>query len=328
MTKTAIVILNYNGKNFLEKFLPSVISNSLEAEVVVADNNSSDDSIAFLKTSFPEVRLIQLDKNYGFAGGYNEALKQVRADYFLLLNSDVEVSEGWLAPLVSFLDNNPTYAACQPKIKDQNHKALFEYAGACGGFLDAMGYPYCRGRIFDNIEIDSGQYNETLDIFWSSGACMLIRSEVFFEAGAFDHDFFAHMEEIDLCWRIHSLGYKIKSIPESTVYHVGGGTLSATSPFKTYLNFRNGLYLLMKNLPAFKLLLKLPIRVLLDWVAGLKFLLEGRPKHTLSILKAHFLAIVNAPKTFKKRKLISSAPKSKLLIFEYYFKGNRKYSDL
>ncbi|WP_370086248.1 glycosyltransferase family 2 protein [Ekhidna sp.] len=328
MTKTAIVILNYNGKNFLEKFLPSVISNSQEADVVVADNNSSDDSVDFLKSSFPSVRLIQLDKNYGFAGGYNEALKQVKADYFLLLNSDVEVSKGWLAPLVSFLDTNPNFAACQPKIKDQKHKALFEYAGACGGFLDTLGYPYCRGRIFDNIEIDSGQYNEPLDIFWSSGACMLVRSEVFHQAGGFDQDFFAHMEEIDLCWRIHSLGHKIKSIPQSTVYHVGGGTLSATSPFKTYLNFRNGLYLLVKNLPITELLLKLPVRVILDWVAGMKFLTEGRPKHTLSIFKAHFSTIVNLPKMIQKRKIVSSAPKSKLLIFEFYLKGNRKFSDL
>lgn len=328
MAKTAVVILNYNGRNFLEKFLPSVISNSKEAEVIVADNASTDDSIDYLKSGFPETRLIILDKNYGFAGGYNEALKLIEAEYFLLLNSDVEVTPNWLSPLVSFLDNNPDYAACQPKIKDQNHKALFEYAGACGGFLDFLGYPYCRGRIFNNVEIDSGQYNDPIDIFWSSGACMLIRSKVFFEAGGFDQDFFAHMEEIDLCWRIHSLGYKIKAIPASTVYHVGGGTLSKASPFKTYLNFRNGLYLLIKNLPKSKLLIKLPVRIFLDWVAGLKFLMEGTPLHGLAIIKAHFSVLFSFSKTIRKRKLISPTPRSKLLIFEYYLKRKRKFNEL
>ncbi|MEO9870841.1 glycosyltransferase family 2 protein [Ekhidna sp.] len=328
MIKTSVVILNYNGRNYLEKFLPSVIAHSKDAEIIVADNHSSDDSIEFLSTKFPHVRLIKLHKNYGFAGGYNEALKKIDAEYFLLLNSDVEVTENWLQPMVSFLDNNELYAACQPKIKDYNHKALFEYAGAGGGFLDFLGYPFCRGRIFNHLEIDSGQYNNPMDIFWSSGACMLVRSNVFFEAGGFDSDFFAHMEEIDLCWRINSLDLKIKSIPESTVYHVGGGTLDKSNSFKTYLNFRNGLFLLLKNLPLKKLWQKIPARVLLDWVAAMKFLIEGNPKHSLSVLRAHVSVIANFNKTLKKRRLTSPIPKSKLMLFEYFLKGNKKFSNL
>ena len=328
MVKTAVVILNYNGKTFLEKFLPFVIEYSQGSEIVVADNDSTDDSIPFLKQTFPDIRLIILDKNHGFAGGYNEALKQIEANYFVLLNSDVEVTQNWLKPMEHFLDSNPTYAACQPKIKDFNHKSLFEYAGACGGFIDFLGYPFCRGRIFDQTEIDSGQYNEPLDIFWSSGACMMVSAELFFKAGAFDSDFFAHMEEIDLCWRIHSLGFRIKCLPDATVYHVGGGTLAKSSPLKTYLNFRNGLYLLIKNLPSKKLLLKLPVRVLLDWVAALKFIFDGTPKHSLSVLRAHFSVLFSLTKMLKKRKLVSLAPKSKLMIFEYFLKGNKKYSDL
>ncbi|WP_424961242.1 glycosyltransferase family 2 protein [Ekhidna sp.] len=328
MTKTAVVILNYNGRTYLEKFLPGVIEHSGKSDIYVADNASTDDSVEYLKHAFPQVKLIILEKNYGFAGGYNEALKSVKADYLLLLNSDVEVTKNWIDPLEQFLDENQMYAACQPKIKDFNHRALFEYAGACGGFVDFLGYPFCRGRIFDHLEADSGQYNEPIDIFWSSGACMLIRSKVFLEAGGFDEDFFAHMEEIDLCWRIHSLGYKIKSIPKSVVYHVGGGTLSKTSPFKTYLNFRNGLSLLIKNLPLSKLLSKIPVRILLDWVAAMKFLLEGRPRHMIAVFKAHFANLTRLGKNIGKRKLISAAPKSKLMIFEYYIKRNKRYSDL
>ena len=328
MTRIAVVILNYSGEAYLEKFLPSVIVHSPDADIIVADNGSTDESIHLLNTRFPEIRLITLAKNHGFAGGYNEALKQVEAEYFLLLNSDVEVTSNWLEPMESFLDSHPGYAACQPKIKDYNHKALFEYAGACGGFVDFLGYPFCRGRIFDSIESDSGQYNQSIDVFWSSGACMMVRSEVFFKAGGFDKDFFAHMEEIDLCWRISSLGYKIKCTPDAVVYHVGGGTLAKSSPFKTYLNFRNSLYLLLKNLPVKKLLLKFPARILLDWIATFKFLLEGNLHHGLAVIKAHFSVLYNLIKTLKKRKLISAAPKSKLMIFEYYLKRNRKYSNL
>ena len=328
MTKTAVVILNYNGRAYLEKFLPGVIKHSTEATIYVADNASTDDSVGFIKSSFPEINLIVFNENYGFAGGYNKALGAINAQYYLLLNSDVEVTQNWIQPLEDFLDLNEEYASCQPKIKDYNHRALFEYAGACGGFLDILGYPYCRGRIFDQIESDSGQYNEPVDIFWSSGACMLIRSKAFHQAGGFDKDFFAHMEEIDLCWRIHSMGYKIKSMPDSTVFHVGGGTLKKTSPFKTYLNFRNGLSLLIKNLPLGELILKLPIRIVLDWVAAIKFLLEGKSSHTLAVLRAHAKNIIWFRKDLRKRRLTSSTPKSKLLIVEYYLKGNKQFMNL
>ncbi|MFK7951833.1 MAG: glycosyltransferase family 2 protein [Ekhidna sp.] len=328
MTKIAVVILNFNGKAYLEKFLPSVLQYSTEAEVIVADNNSTDDSIDFLKSSHPQLRRIELTNNYGFAGGYNEALKEVYSEYFILLNSDVEVSKDWLVPVINFLDNNPSYAACQPKILDFNNKKYFEYAGANGGFLDFLGYPFCRGRIFDTTEEDNEQYDEPLDIFWASGACLFIRSEVFKKAGGFDADFFAHMEEIDLCWRIHSLGLKVKSIPSSKVYHVGGGTLAKSSPFKTYLNFRNGLYLLIKNLPLNKLILKLPARLLLDWIAAIKFLLEGNGKHSTAVIKSHYALLISIRKMLNKRQLISSAPKSKLMVYEYYLKKNRKFESL
>lgn len=328
MAKVAVVILNYNGENYLKEFLPSVIHHSGSAEIIVADNASTDQSVQTLKNTFPMVTLLEFGENYGFAGGYNNALSQIEADYYVLLNSDVEVTPGWLDPLINFLENNPDYAACQPKIKDFNNKTKFEYAGASGGFIDSFGYPYCRGRIFDTLEDDHKQYDDPVDIFWSSGACTLIRSHVFHACGAFDKDFFAHMEEIDLCWRIHSAGFKIKSIPSSEVYHVGGGTLSKSSPFKTYLNFRNGLYLLLKNLPLLTLFYKFPIRILLDWVAALKFLLEGGFLHSLAILKAHFSTMVSLFRTINKRKHTSALPKSTILIVQYYLKKKKRFSEL
>lgn len=328
MAKVAVVILNYNGRDYLEKFLPSVIAHSSEASIIVADNASQDDSVAFLTSHYPEIQLIILEKNYGFAGGYNEALKKITADYFVLLNSDVEVSPDWLVAPIHFLDHHPTYAACQPKIKDYNNQSLFEYAGASGGFLDSLGYPYCRGRIFDQLEEDTGQYNNEIDIFWASGACMFIRSEIFFKAGGFDDDFFAHMEEIDLCWRIKSMGYKVKAIPDSVVYHVGGGTLSKSSPFKTYLNFRNGLNILVKNLPIVSLIIKFFARVVLDWVAAFVFLIKGDSKHSLSIIKAHAFVIKNFRKTWKKRTLTSDTNESTVLIYEHFIKGKKNYTNL
>lgn len=328
MAKVAVVILNYNGRAYLEKFLPKVLLHSANVEVIVADNASTDDSIDFLKENFGYVRLIKLTSNLGFAGGYNEVLKHVDSEYLVLLNSDVEVTPDWISPITTFLDNNPSYAACQPKILDYNNKTNFEYAGASGGFIDFLGYPFCRGRIFDTTEVDNSQYDNEIDIFWASGACLFIRSEVFKSAGGFDADFFAHMEEIDLCWRIHSLGLKIKCIPSSRIYHVGGGTLAKTSPFKTYLNFRNGLYLLIKNLTLPKLILKLPARVILDWVAAFKFLLEGNGKHSIAVARAHLAVLSNLGKMYNKRHLVSSAPASKLMIYEYYMKANRKFSSL
>jgi GT2 family glycosyltransferase len=328
MTKVAVVILNYNGRDFLDKFLPLVLQYSTEAEVIVADNASTDDSIKLLNEQFKHIRRIELSENHGFAGGYNEALKEIDAEYFILLNSDVEVTSNWISPIITFLDSNTSYAACQPKILDYNQRESFEYAGSSGGFIDFLGYPFCRGRIFDTIEKDQGQYDDSIDIFWASGACLFIRSQVFKDIGGFDADFFAHMEEIDLCWRIHSLGLKTKCIPSSTVFHVGGGTLAKTSSFKTYLNFRNGLYILIKNLPLKKLFLKFPARIVLDWIAALKFLIEGNGKHSLAVIKAHLAMTQNLIKMLKKRRLISSSPKSKLIIYEYYFKGNKKFVDI
>ena len=328
MTKVAIVILNYNGEHFLKKFLPTVIKHSEAAEIIVADNDSSDGSIDLMKSAFSNIKLILLPENYGFAGGYNEALKSVNAEYFLLLNSDVEVESNWLDPLIDFMDSNLDYAACQPKIKDYNDKTRFEYAGASGGFIDSTGYPYCRGRIFDELEVDQGQYDDPIDVFWSSGACMMIRSNVFHELGGFDHDFFAHMEEIDLCWRIHSHGYKIKCLPSSVVYHVGGGTLGKSSPFKTYLNFRNGLSLLVKNLPKNSLFPIVLIRLFLDWAAAFKFILEANPKHSLAVIKAHWSFFRSFRMMFKKRNRVSSLNTSSSILVQRFLRGKKKFSEL
>lgn len=327
MTEAAVVILNFNGKDFLDQFLPSILSFSGNVEIVVADNASTDESVSFLKNNFPKVRLIELEENHGFAGGYNEALKLVDAEYYAIINSDVEVTEGWLDSLIQFLKSNPEYAAVQPKIKDWNNKELFEYAGACGGFVDTFGYPFCRGRIFETIEEDEGQYEDNIDVDWTSGACMLIRSEKFHQVGGFDASFFAHMEEIDLCWRLRSGEQKLACLPQCTVYHVGGGTLNKTSPFKTYLNFRNGLSLLVKNLPLGQLLWKLPIRLVLDGVAAIKFSLENSPLHLLAILKAHFHFYWRLPRTFRRR--TRTTPTKNINILSYYFiKRRRRYSEL
>lgn len=328
MASISVVILNYNGSNYLKDLLPSVLEYSREAEVIVADNASRDDSTEVMKKDFPDVCLIEIEENLGFAGGYNEILKRVEADYFVLLNSDVEVTANWLTPLVTFMESNPDYAGCQPKIKDYNHRNTFEYAGACGGFIDSLGYPYCRGRLFDTTEIDTGQYNKPLDVFWTSGACMMIRSKVYKEAGGLDDDFFAHMEEIDLCWRIQSMGLKLRIIPESTVYHIGGGTLSKVSPFKTYLNFRNGLALLIKNLPLSALILKLPIRIVLDWVAGIHFLLSGEAKHFRSVARAHLWIVAHLKSTCSKRKKTSDLHGRTSIVWDYFVKRKHHYNRL
>ena len=283
----AVVVLNYNGKNHLQNFLPGLISKSPEAEVVVIDNASTDDSITFLNKSYPEIRIIPLETNYGFAKGYNEGLKTIDSDYYVIINSDVDVSEKWLMPMMEILDKNEEIAICQPKILDYSRKEYFEYAGAAGGYLDILGYPFCRGRVFNNIEKDSNQYNDSREIFWASGACMMIRSNIFWELGGFDEDFFAHMEEIDLCWRIQKFGKIVFYCAESKVFHIGGGTLKNDNPKKTYLNFRNGLFLLVKNLPINQLIWKLPVRLILDGVASLKIGITNGPKHVWAIIKAH-----------------------------------------
>ncbi len=327
MRKVAVVILNYNGRDHLLHFLPTLIAHSSDAEVIVADNCSTDDSLAVLQ-QFPSVRTILLDQNYGYAGGYNEALKQVNADYYLLVNSDVEVSPNWIAPLSNFLDENKDYAAVQPKILDFNQKNYFEYAGAAGGFIDLLGYPYCRGRIFNTLEQDTGQYNSNVDIFWASGACFMIRSEVFKQAGGFDADFFAHMEEIDLCWRVKSLGLKIAFVPNSVVYHVGGGTLNKTSPRKTYLNFRNGISLLIKNLPIPMLLVALPVRLILDWMAAFLFWKNESFSHFTAVFKAHAGALRAIPSQIKLTIRSGTRLKNQkkvILPVAYYVLRNRNY---
>lgn len=328
MNKTSVVILNYNGREYLQTFLPSVIEHTPEASIIVVDNCSEDDSVLLIQEEFKEVQLIILDKNFGYAGGYNRAINEVKTEYAVLLNSDIEVTHGWLQPMVDFLDQNADYAACQPKMKDYHRKEKFEYAGASGGFIDSMGYPYCRGRIFDTIETDHRQYDNSADIFWATGACITIRTDIFKMAEGLDEDFFAHMEEIDLCWRLQSMGWKNRAIPNSTVYHVGGGTLSKISPFKTYLNFRNGILMLLKNLPLTELIFKLPLRILLDWVAALKFILEGNAKHGLSVIKAHLKIVATFLSTIKKRKLTSSIQGKGFIILDYYLKKKKKFDEL
>ena len=285
--RIAVVILNWNGILLLEKFLPSVVQYSPEAVIYVVDNASTDDSISYLKTFFPSVTIIKNDSNLGFASGYNEALKQVDADIYALVNSDIEVTEHWLQPILETFENESKTAIIQPKILDYKRKEYFEYAGAAGGFMDQYGYPFCRGRIFDALEKDNGQYDDTREIFWASGACFFIRSAVYKALKGFDDDFFAHQEEIDLCWRAINNGYKIKYISRSVVYHVGGATLQQGHPTKTYLNFRNSLLMLTKNLPKEKLYSILLVRMILDGIAGIQFLTQGKFKHFWAILKAH-----------------------------------------
>ena len=333
MDTLAIVILNYNGEHYLRQFLPHFIEHSESHPIYVADNASTDDSLLVLENEFPSIRRIVLDQNYGFTEGYNKALKQIESEYYLIVNSDIEVTPAWTAPLLSFLESNPIHVACQPKIKSYHQKTHFEYAGAAGGHIDCLGYPFCRGRIFDQLEEDKGQYDSIENIFWSTGACMMIRSKIFHELGGFDPDFFAHMEEIDLCWRAHHKGYLIAAVPQSTVYHVGGGTLSSINPRKTYLNFRNGLSLLVKNLPLSEYW-KLPVRILLDWIAALKFLLEGNLNHSLAVFKAHAKWTLLFGHNYKKRpdiiKPITDTQDKNVfsVVADHYIKGKKKFSEL
>ncbi|MDR0582103.1 MAG: glycosyltransferase family 2 protein [Prevotellaceae bacterium] len=288
MNKTAVVILNWNGKHFLQQFLPALVEHTSLPGValVVADNGSTDCSQAFLQQAYPQIRQIVFDKNYGFTGGYNRALSQVDADYYVLLNSDVEVTANWLQPLKAALDNHPEVAVCMPKIRSFDRRTAFEYAGAAGGFIDRYGFPFCRGRILSCIEEDNGQYDTPRRIFWASGACMMIRAAVFHRLGGFDDDFFAHMEEIDLCWRVQQLGYSVMCLPQAVVYHVGGGTLPNETPFKLYLNYRNNLYMLYKNLPDRKRFL-LAVRLVLDGLSAGVYCLRGKFASFAAVWKAH-----------------------------------------
>lgn len=327
--KIAIVILNWNGKQLLEQFLPSVLAHSEMAEIYVADNASTDDSVDFVKAQFPTIKIIQNTTNGGYAKGYNDALKYVDADVFCLLNSDVEVTHNWLQPIIATFNNEPNTAIIQPKLLDYKRKDYFEYAGAAGGFIDKYGYPFCRGRIFDTIEEDTNQYND-VPIFWASGACFFIRSKVFQSLNGFDDTFFAHMEEIDLCWRAHNLGYETKYLNNSTVYHVGGATLSTLNPKKTYLNFRNSLFTLTKNAGG-NLFFLIFTRLLLDGLAAFKFLIQLQPAHILAILKAHLSYYQALPRLLKQRKQLSQSAnyyQQTSIVWAYFIKKKRCFDCL
>ena len=338
MAKVAIVILNWNGQKMLAKFLPNVIEYSRQdAEIWVADNSSSDGSMHLLETQFPLVKTIVLEQNFGFAEGYNRALRQIEADYYVLLNSDVEVSHHWLTPLIEFMDSHPQVAACQPKLLAEYDKDCFEYAGACGGFLDKYGYPFCRGRIFGAVERDNGQYDYQQEILWATGACMMIRSADYWKAGGLDGRFFAHNEEIDLCWRLRLMGRKIYCIPESEVYHVGGGTLPKSNPMKTFLNFRNNLTMLYKNLSDKELSYVMRVRWFLDYLAAFEMLLLQRNW-------GDFKAVFKARKAFKEWRSSFDEERKRIqaqrveeeipqifqtsILWQYYAKGVKNFKDL
>ncbi len=329
----AVVILNWNGKQLLEEFLPSIIkfSDLSNVEIVVADNASTDNSVQFITQNHPSVKIVQNQINGGYAKGYNDALQHINADIYALVNSDIEVSKNWLIPILKTFENEPNTAIIQSKILDYKNKTLFEYAGAGGGFIDKFGYPYCRGRVFSELEKDLQQYNDIIDIFWASGACFFIRSAVFHQLNGFDEDYFAHQEEIDLCWRVHNLHKSIRYVGSSTVYHVGGATLKESNPIKTFLNFRNSLFTLTKNLPKKKLFSIILTRLLLDGIAGIKFLVELRPVHTLAIIKAHFSYYNSLIKMIKKRKNFEQNNNYytiKSIVWNYFILGKKKINQL
>lgn len=336
-TKVAVVILNYNGKPFLEKFLHRILQYSAPYPVIVADNGSTDGSLNFLEHQFPQVRIISNGGNFGYARGYNLALKHIVADYYVLLNSDVEVTEGWITPVLALMEKNRSVAACQPKILDYKTRHLFEYAGASGGFIDKYGYPFCRGRLFNSIEEDHNQFNDATEVFWATGACLFVRSAAFWQVGGLDGDYFAHMEEIDLCWRLQNLGYQVYVEPASAIYHVGGGTLNKLSSQKTFLNFRNNLITYTKNNSPQHLFLKVVYRLILDGVAAFKFLFDGQPKHFFAVLKAHFYYYSWLGKTLKKRKEMKAKPGFRFntrhiyngnIVIEHFLKKKKKFNEL
>lgn len=338
MKKVSVIILNWNGQKLLEQFLPTVIvhSSSADCEVVIADNGSSDNSVEFLKTNFPETPLILLDKNYGFAEGYNKAIQQVDSEYVVLLNSDVETTEGWIETLIAFMDAHRDVAAVQPKIRAFNNKTQFEYAGAAGGFIDIYGYPFCRGRILEVLEEDNGQYDTNLPIFWATGACMCIRRKDYTEAGGLDSRFFAHMEEIDLCWRLNARGRKVMCVPSAVVYHVGGASLSKENPKKTYLNFRNNLLMIYKNVQPNKFWNTFVVRYFLDALAYVHLLLKGNLKNAHAVIEAHidFFKMRASYKQVRRENLSKASVKSidtqyhKSVLWSFYLKGKKTYASL
>ncbi len=333
--KVSIVILNWNGRHYLERFLPSVLSSTYSnIEVIVADNGSTDDSMTFINSKYPDVKIIRFDTNDGFAGGYNKALQQVQSDYYVLLNSDVEVQTGWLEPMVQLLESDKSIAACQPKLIAQADRKHFEYAGGAGGWLDAYAYPFAKGRIFDICEEDTGQYDQSEPVFWTSGAAMFVRSSVFHEMKGFDEYFFAHQEEIDLCWRMQLAGYKLFSCPAAVVYHVGGGTLPRGNSMKTYLNFRNNLIMMYKNMPWSEKWWKIPYRQLLNALSAWKGLLTGDGGYFIAILRAH--AAFAKWLFFRKRKSVFPTKRTGKLygvyqgnvVWEHFRRGKNKFSDI
>lgn len=330
----AIVILNYNGRNFLKQFLPSVLASSFtNKRIIVADNASTDDSVEIVK-QFEGVITLVLDKNYGFAEGYNQALKKIEADYYILLNSDVEVTKQWIEPVIELMEADKTIAACQPKILSWREKEYFEYAGAAGGWMDTLGYPFSRGRVFDDHEKDKGQYDINAEIFWATGAAMFIRSAIFHKVGGFDGYFFAHMEEIDLCWRIQLEGYKIMCCPASVVYHVGGGTLPKGNNKKVFLNFRNNIIMLCKNLPLHEKLLKIPLRFCLDILFAFKSLFSGYKASFVAVIKAYFVVIQwsfsssHKKKSNKKSMKFLTGVYQGSIVWEYFVRKKKCFSEI
>lgn len=336
MTRVAVAILNWNGLDFLKQFLPTVVEySSMDADVWVIDNGSTDASIDYLREFHPTVKIVDNKKNYGFAEGYNKGLSQIEAEYYVLLNSDVEVTKNWIPPVISYMEKDDI-SACQPKIRDFHNKPYFEHAGAAGGFLDRDSYPFCAGRIMDTFEEDLGQYDDNQEVFWASGAALFVNADLYLELDGLDEDFFAHMEEIDLCWRIKNQGYKVGRCGESIVYHVGGGTLKKINPFKTYLNFRNNLFLITKNYYHGSFVVKIFKRLLLDGVAGVKFLTEGRVDYVWAVIKAHFSFYGNFFLMYKKRKSLKKKAVNpnlkgwycKSILLAYFFRGKKIFGHL
>jgi GT2 family glycosyltransferase len=330
LSKLAIVILNWNGQKYLSQFLPAILNCAPSySEIIIADNASTDNSVAFLEKEYPTIRIIKNNKNEGFSKGYNYALKQLEAEYYCLLNSDIEVSENWVEPIIALLDEDPEVAVVQPKILSFMQRDKFEYAGASGGFLDYLGYPFCRGRVFENLEKDNGQYDNAIEVFWATGAAMFVRSGIFHELNGLDEDFFAHMEEIDFCWRVKNLGYKVMVEPKSLIYHIGGGTLPKNNSKKTYLNFRNNLFLLIKNLPNQKLFSVFLVRFPLDQVAALFFLFQGHFNDAWAVLRAQLSFLRQFRKMKRKRANINPQVYKQTfqesIVFNNYIMKNTKF---
>jgi GT2 family glycosyltransferase len=338
MMKIAVVILNWNGRHYLQQFLPSVCKHSVfpDSEIIIVDNGSTDDSVRFIRQEFPNVRLIEFDQNHGFAMGYYKALEQIEATYYLLLNSDVEVTPGWLEPLYNTMEASPEIGAVMPKMLAYNQPGFFEYAGASGGFIDRFGYPFCRGRILSVLEKDTGQYDGFRYIFWATGACMFLRASAYKRAGGLDGEFFAHMEEIDLCWRMQRIGYSIAVVPESNVYHVGGGTLPNNTPRKLYLNYRNNLFLLFKNLPVFQLVPVIFIRMLLDGMSALVYLLNGSGRFFFAVIRAHLAFYRRLPLLLNMRSQLRGKIRTGKfneiypgsIVYDFFIRRKRHFSQL